>query len=361
MSEEKTEQPSDKKLRDARNDGETSKSTDLPFAAILLCAWMGFSLAGGRMAEQLRLLLLSGLDVKRAQGDLRVADALVEAATHGLILVLPVVFVAALAATGALVAQVGLQTSFKPLELKFDAINPASGLKRIFSVRSLIDLIKAVLKALLIGAVLYRTGMLLVPLMLGVAYQPVDGLAAVAWSVLCKVFGVSGVLYAIIGVADYGIQHWLFIRDHKMSKDEVKREHKDSEGDPHIKQERRKIGRENANAAPNEPVANANVVVVNPTHYAVALRYDPDEAGLPRVIAKGVDDDARVIREQAMQYGVPIVGNPPLARALFLVAVNDAVPEPLFDSVAAVLAWVENMQAPRDPAQDATPSTRGNP
>jgi len=361
MSEEKTEQPSDKKLRDARNDGETSKSTDLPFAAILLCAWMGFSLAGGRMAEQLRLLLLGGLDVKRAQGDLRVADALVEAATHGLILVLPVVFVAALAATGALVAQVGLQTSFKPLELKFDAINPASGLKRIFSVRSLIDLIKAVLKALLIGAVLYRTGMLLVPLMLGAAYQPVDGLAAVAWGVLCKVFGVSGVLYAIIGVADYGIQYWLFIRDHRMSKDDVKREHKDSEGDPHIKQERRKIGREIANAAPSEPVANANVVVVNPTHYAVALRYDPDEAGLPRVIAKGVDDDARVIREQAMQYGVPIVGNPPLARALFLVAVNDAVPEPLFDSVAAVLAWVENMQAPRDPAQDANPSTRGNP
>lgn len=103
MSEEKTEQPSDKKLRDARRDGETCKSTDLPFAAILLCAWLGFSVAGGRMAEQLRLLLLGGLDVKRAQ-DLRVADVLVEAATHGLILVLPVVFVAALAAIGALVA-----------------------------------------------------------------------------------------------------------------------------------------------------------------------------------------------------------------------------------------------------------------
>jgi len=268
------------------------------------------------------------------------------------------------AVVSAIASQAGLGSLSFNTKLwapKGNRINPASGLKRIFSVRSLIDLLKAVLKALLIGAVLYRTGMLLVPLMLGAAYQPVDGLAAVAWGVLCKVFGVSGVLYAIIGVADYGVQYWLFIRDHKMSKDEVKREHKDSEGDPHIKQERRKIGREIANAAPNEPVANANVVVVNPTHYAVALRYDPDEAGLPRVIAKGVDDDARVIREQAMQYGVPIVGNPPLARALFLVAVNDAVPEPLFDSVAAVLAWVENMQAPRDPAHDANPSPRGNP
>jgi type III secretion protein U len=357
MSDEKTEQPSNKKLRDARNDGETSKSTDLPFAAILLCAALGFSLAGGPMAEQLRQLLLSGLDVKRAQGDLRVADALVDAATHGLILVLPVVIVAGLAAAGALVAQVGLQTSFKPLELKFDAINPASGLKRIFSVRSLIDLLKTVLKALLIGAVLVRTGMLLVPLMLGVVYQPVGGLAGVAWDVLCKVFAVAGVLYAVIGVADYAIQHWLFIRDHKMSKDEVKRENKDSEGDPHIKNERRKLGRELATAPPNESVANANVVVVNPTHYAVALRYDPDEAGLPRVIAKGVDGDAKAIREQAVRWGVPIVGNPPLARALFHVPVNDAIPEALFDGVAAVLAWVEDMRAPRPagaPSHDVT-------
>ncbi len=346
MSEEKTEQPSDKKLRDARRDGETSKSTDLPFAAILLCASLGFSLAGPQMAEQLRQLMLAGLDVKRAQNDLRVADAFTEAATHALFLVLPIVAVAALAAVVSLAAQVGLQTSFKPLELKFDAINPVSGLKRIFSVRSLIDLLKTVLKALLIGAVLYRTVMLLIPLVIGVVYQPLTALDDIAWGVLCKVFGVAGVLYAIIGVADYGIQYWLFLRDHKMSKDEVKRENKDSEGDPHIKNERRKLSREFANSEPNEPVANANVVVVNPTHYAVALRYDPGETGLPRVIAKGVDGDARVIREQAMRFGVPIVGNPPLARALFLVAVNDAIPEPLFDSVAAVLAWVEDMRAP---------------
>lgn len=351
MSEEKTEEPSDKKLRDARLDGETSKSTDLPFAALLLCAAVGFSLAGPQMGEQLRQLMRAGLDVKRAQDDLRVADVLADAAMHGLILVLPIAAAAALAAIGALAAQVGLQTSFKPLELKFDAINPASGLKRIFSVRSLIDLLKAVLKALLIVAVLYRTIILLVPLMLGVVYQPLVALDDIAWGVLCKVFGVAGILYAIIGVLDYGIQHWLFLRDHKMSKDEVKREHKDSEGDPHIKNERRKLSREFATSEPQQPVANANVVIVNPTHYAVALRYVPGECGLPRVIAKGVDADARVIREQALRFGVPIVGNPPLARALFHVPIDEAIPELLFDPVAAVLAWVENIRAPRDASE----------
>jgi type III secretion protein U len=309
------------------------------------------------MAEQLRQLLLSGLDVKRAQDDLRVDDALIDAATHWLILVLPVVAVAGLAAAGALVAQVGLQTSFKPLELKFDAINPASGLKRIFSLRSLIDLLKTVLKALLIGAVLVRTGMLLVPLMLGVVYQPVGGLADVAWGVLCKLFAVAGVLYAIVGMGDYAIQHWLFIRDHKMSKDEVKRENKDSEGDPHIKNERRRLGREFATAPPNESVANANVVVVNPTHYAVAVRYAPDEYPLPVVIAKGMDEAALQMRRDAQSAGVPIVGHPPVARALYKVELDEPIPDELFEAVAAILRWVDSLALPRE--ADTAPSLSG--
>src|SRR5579859_570851 len=355
MSDEKTEQPTDKKLRDARRDGETVKSTDLPFAAILLAAAVGFGVGGPRMAEQLRLVLRSGLDVAHLQTpDAPLHDLLVEAGLHALMLIFPIALGAALVGIAAIAAQVGLQISLKPLEPKFDAINPASGLKRIFSVRSLIDLTKTVIKAAVITAVLWKTLVLLVPLMVGVVYEPIGSIDSIAWGTLCRVLGISGALYLVIGAADYGVQHWLFIRDHRMSKDEVKREHKNSEGDPHIKNERRKIAREAASSDRQQPIKNANVVVVNPTHYAVALRYDPSESGLPRVIAKGVDAEARVIREAATRHGIPIARNPPLARALYRVALDDAVPEPLFDAVAAVLAWVEGVGGRRG-GTEATP------
>ncbi|WP_310312197.1 type III secretion system export apparatus subunit SctU [Paraburkholderia terricola] len=355
MSDEKTEQPTDKKLRDARQDGETVKSTDLPFAAILLAAAVGFGVGGPRMAEQLRIVMRNGLDVAHLQTpDAPLHDLLAEAGLHALLLVFPIALGAALVGIAAIAAQVGLQISLKPLEPKFDAINPASGLKRIFSVRSLIDLAKTVIKAVVITAVLWKTLVLLVPLMVGVVYEPIGSIDSIAWGTVCRVLGISGALYLVIGAADYGVQHWLFIRDHRMSKDEVKRENKNSEGDPHIKGQRRKLAREFASSDQQQPVKNASVVVVNPTHYAVALRYVPAESGLPRVIAKGVDAEARVIREEAARRGIPIVGNPPLARALYRVALEDAIPEPLFDAVASVLAWVESIGGRRD-GTEATP------
>lgn len=355
MADEKTEEPTDKKLRDARRDGETVKSTDLPFAAILLVASVGFTVAGPHMAEQLHVLMRRSLDVGRMEAPgVKLHDLLVEAGTCALMLVLPIALATSITGMAALAAQVGLQISTKPLEPKFDAINPASGLKRIFSLRSLIDLAKTVIKAVVISAVLWKAIVLLMPLMIGVVYEPLDSIDGIAWGTLCKLLGIAGALYLVIGAADYGVQRWLFIRDHRMSKDEVKRENKNSEGDPHIKSERRKLARESASSAPQQPVKHANVVVVNPTHYAVALRYVPAECGLPRVIAKGVDAEARVIREEAARRGIPVIGNPPLARALYRVTLDDPIPEPLFDAVAAVLAWVENIGGRRSDAGATT-------
>ncbi|KVL13711.1 type III secretion system export apparatus subunit SctU [Burkholderia sp. MSMB1826] len=354
MAEEKTEEPTEKKLQDARRDGETVKSTDLPFAAILLVASIGFTVAGSHMAEQLKLVMQRGLDIARIKSpDMPLHDLLVEAGFRALTLVLPIAVAAAITGVAALASQVGLQVSTKPLEPKFDAINPGSGLKRIFSLRSLIDLAKTVVKAIVISAVMWKTIVLLIPSMLGVVYEPIDAIVDIAWGTLCKILAIAGTLYLVIGVIDYGVQRWLFIRDHRMTKDEVKREHKNSEGDPHIKGERRKLAREFASSGQQQPVKNASVVVVNPTHYAVALRYVPSECGLPYVIAKGVDAEARAIREQASRFGVPIVGNPPLARALYRVALDDSIPEPLFDAVAAVLAWVDNIGGRRGSAEAA--------
>jgi type III secretion protein U len=345
MSDEKTEEPTEKKLRDARQDGETVKSPDLSFAMLLLAASLGLSLAGPAMGEHLKALLQIALDVDASgmtSADLRRAMARI--GLQALLLSIPV-GVAVIAVAAAVASQVGFVLSFKPLEPKFNAINPASGLERMFSMRSFIDLIKMTIKAVVLAAALYKTLLGLMPLIVGVAYEPLPDLIEISWSALCRLFAVSGVLYLVLGVVDYGIQRWLFIRDHRMSKDEVKREFKNSEGDPQLKGKRKQVAREIVTENPDKAVAGARAVIVNPTHYAVAIRYEPAEYDVPRIVAKGVDADALEIRRMAERHGVPIVGNPPLARALYLVPLEDAIPESCFKAVAAVLAWVEDMQA----------------
>lgn len=359
MSDEKTEEPTDKKLRDARRDGETVKSPDLSFSLLLIAAALGLSFAGPAMGQHLRALLGvafdtrlwdgTGVDLRRAMGQIGI---------QALLLSIPV-FVAMVAAIVGVASQVGLALSFKPLEPKFNAINPASGLKRMFSVRSFIDLVKMMLKAVVLAAALYKTMMGLVPLIVGVAYEPVLDLIELSWGALCRLFAVGGVLYLVLGVADYAIQKWLFIRDHRMSKDEVKREHKDSEGDPQLKGKRKQVAKEIVEGNPQKALSTAQAVIVNPTHYAVAVRYMPDEYDLPRIVAKGVDADALEIRRMAERLGVPIIGNPPLARALYLVPLDAAIPESCFEAVAAVLAWVEDLAAAQrgdTPNASAAPS-----
>lgn len=347
MSDEKTEEPTDKKLRDARRDGETVKSPDLSFSLLLIAASLGLSFAGPAMGEHLRALLGVALDMQASSGtDTDLRRAMGRIGIQALLLSIPV-FVAVVASIVSVASQIGLAISFKPLEPKFNAINPASGLKRMFSLRSFIDLAKMLVKAAVLAAALYKTMIGLVPLIVGVAYEPVLDLIEISWSTLCRLFAVGGVLYLVLGVADYGIQKWLFIRDHRMSKEDVKREHKDSEGDPHLKGKRKQVAKEIVEGNPDKAVASAQAVIVNPTHYAVAVRYMPSEYDLPRIVAKGVDADALEIRRMAERHGVPIVGNPPLARALYLVPAGDAIPEACFKAVAAVLAWVEDMAAAR--------------
>lgn len=349
MSDEKTEAPTHKKLDDAKREGKSPKSTDLAAGALLIGAGAAMSGAAGFMGEHLRNLMHVALDVGRiASPRFDIGAFLIAVSIEAGWVLLPLLGVAIVLPAAALVAQTGFNVSFKSVELKLDAINPAAGIKKLFSLRSLLDLVKMVLKAAILVAVLIKLTMLLLPTTAALAYQSVADVVAVIWILLWRFIAAAGVLFLLIGAADYGLQYWLFIREHRMSKDEVKREFKESEGNPEIKSKRKSIAREIANG----PVANveqANAVVVNPTHYAVAIRYVAEEHGLPRVIAKGVDADALAIRERAEACGVPIVPAPPLARALYTVPLEQAVPEPLFEAVAEVLAWVAQLT----PAADA--------
>jgi type III secretion protein U len=244
--------------------------------------------------------------------------------------------------------QVGMHISFEPVMPKLDSVSPASGLKRIFSVRSLFELLKMVIKATIIGLVLWRTVLWVFPLMMRGVYDPLDQLAALLWFALMRLLGIGFVLYLVIGAGDYLIQRWTFLRSQRMSKDEVKQERRNSEGDPKIKSERKKRARELMRGTGVGPamIARSNALIVNPTHYAVALRYVPDEYPLPVVLAKGRDAEALRLRQAAMQYEVPIVANPPVARALHEIDINAPIPEHMFEVVAAILRWVDAIGAP---------------
>ncbi|MDG5977686.1 type III secretion system protein HrcU [Hydrogenophaga taeniospiralis CCUG 15921] len=341
MSGEKTEQPTKKKLDDARKKGQSPKSQDVNAAVSVVGLMVVLIVMAETVFDRLSQIMEQALQ----QGLLvRSNDALlalmVDTLKSAVGTVLPVVLASVALGALAAFAQVGVNISFDPVSPKFDKLNPAEGLKKLFSVRSFIDFLKMVVKAVALAAVLWVLIKGMVPLLVGATYFDPRGVGVMAWTTMIKLLAAGSVVFIVVGPVDFGLQLWLFKRDQKMSKDDVKREHKESEGDPQLKGQRKQLAHEIASSPPEKRVPGASVVVTNPTHYAVALRYEPGETALPIIVAKGMDAQAMRIRAIAEQAGVPIVGNPPLARALHKLNLDDPVPEELFESVAAVLRWV---------------------
>ncbi|WP_186182877.1 type III secretion system export apparatus subunit SctU [Burkholderia gladioli] len=351
MSDEKTEEPTDKKLRDARKDGQVSKSSDLADAISMTVA-IGFVMAAGaHLRDSMRQLVVSALDFVTTEHSIPdMFDRLYRFGGIALLAVVPLALAAAMAGLMGSAMQVGLQIALKPVMPNLNSLNPGEGLKKIFSIKTVIETAKMIVKAALIFAVMWVVIRGLFPLVSGSIYQPLPELSAMYWGILVKLMMIAAVIFVVVGAADVKLQKMLFMKQMKMSKDEVKREHKNDEGDPMIKGERKRIAREMANSPPPR-MARANVVVVNPTHYAVALRYAPDEHPLPVVIAKGMDEAAAAIRRAAAEAEVPIVGNPPVARALYKVGVDEPIPEVLFETIAAILRWVDSIGASREAQQ----------
>ncbi|HIC7208889.1 type III secretion system export apparatus subunit SctU [Burkholderia stabilis] len=350
MSDEKTEQPTDKKLEDARDDGEVSRSTDFSGALSMAGALVALIASVPLMRDGLHEIVTIPLSFVAQEHTLQtVDDNLLRIGAAALKMILPCVLAAALASVAGSIMQVGFRIATKPVTPNMEAVSPASGLKRIFSAKSLIDCVKMIVNAILIGWVMWQSIKWLFPLVVGSIYQPLAGLSLMFWDMLAKLAAISIGIFLLVGAIDVKLQRFLFIKKMKMSKDEVKREHKEQDGSPEIKRERRRIAREQATAPPQPRIGLANVLVVNPTHFAVAVRYAPDEHPLPLVIAKGMDENAAALRRAARDAGVPIIGNPPVARALYKVTLNHPVPEELFEAVAAILRWVDAIGASREP------------
>jgi flagellar biosynthetic protein FlhB len=253
------------------------------------------------------------------------------------------------------VGQSGLMLSGKSAMPDFSRINPISGFTRLFSLRTVVEMVKTIFKMAVVGWLLYRTYLDSFPLFLSLVGADLAGALKLFMSTAFSTCMTVGCAFLVLAVLDYGYQRWEFLRGAKMTKQEIKEEYKQSEGSPEIRAAIRRRQRRMAMSRMMQNVPTADVVVTNPTHFAVALRYRGDEMGAPKVIAKGQDLIAQRIKQIAWEHNVPVVENKPLARALYAsVDVDQEIPYDLFQAVAGVLAYIYSLKR-----RQARPTTVG--
>ena len=346
---EKSERPTEKRLRDARREGQVAKSQDLTSALALLAAVAVLWLGGGHTAARLSEAMRSGITGAFAfEGDLDRAAALsvltggTQAMAAALLPLFVALFVVA-ALSGYL--QVGSIFAFESIKPKMEKLNPAESFKeKFFKGRSYVELLKTLLKMAVVGFVILAALWSSLRDIAMLVRQPPPAVAAFTLSLLASIGLKVGLALVVLGAGDYFLQRFLFLKEMKMSKQEVKEEWKESEGDPLLKGMRRQIHRDILMQSMIAAVRGADVVVANPTHVAVALRYDREEMGAPVVVAKGAELIAAKIRETANEAGVPIMRDVPLARTLYELELDSEIPEELFEAVAVVLRWVYSMK-----------------
>lgn len=345
MSGEKTEKPTDKRLRDARKKGQVSKSHDLTSALMLISAVLIFWLSGTVTATVLLKAMRGGIETAGSfTGTLtreRAGDVLYQAVLDfGLALAPLFVFLF----FGAILfnyIQVGGLFAFEGVKPDLNKLNPAEGFKQKFlKSRAYLELGKTVLKSIITFVVVAWILYAEIPNIVLLSEQPVGAVTAYTFTLILRIGFYVGLLFLGLAIGDFFLQRFLFVNQMKMSKQEVKQEYKESEGDPLIKWMRRSMHREILAQSSVAAVKTADVVVVNPTHVAVALKYDRGAMGAPTVVAKGADLLAKQIREIAKKADVPMMRDIPLARALYEIDLDAEIPEELFETVAEVLRWV---------------------
>ncbi len=346
---EKTEKATPKKLRDARKKGQVAKSQDFPsaftfvvsIAAILFSAGYLFKMLAGYMINTFRSIG-GNIDLAhRAGGYLRESlDVILNAS-------LPICIITA--AVGVIVSFLIVGPVFSGEVLKPDPkrLNPVTNLKNIFKVRTLVELIKSVLKIvgalLLIYSVVYNS----VPSIIATAAMPVIGSAEVFSDFLFKVIVRVGIFFLVIAFLDLAFQRHNFQKEMKMEKFEVKQEYKDTEGDPHMKSRRRQVAQEMAYQEGPTSARRARAIITNPIHIAVAIEYNEEKEPAPRVLTMGQGTIADLIIKYGIEGHVPVMRNVILAQMLFEKGkIGDYIPEETFQAVAEILQWLKGLEGP---------------
>ena len=345
---EKTEPPSQKRQDEAREQGNVPRSRELATCSVLLATGCALWMLGGKLIAQLGSLLGNSLVFEREQAyDMnllvtRAASLLVDV----LLAFAPVAGVLMLVAIGAPLLIGGWNFSTKAFMPSFDKINPVAGLTRMVSMHSLVELGKALGKTVLVGYVAWVVVRGRQDAVMALALEPLNAGSAHLGRLLLECFMLIVAALVAIAAVDVPYQLWHHASKLKMTREELRQEAKESEGNPEIKAKIRATQREMARRRMMTEIPTADVVITNPTHYAVALKYTEGKMGAPRVVAKGADEVAAKIRELAAEHHVPLLEAPPLARALFRHAeLGDEIPETLYTAVAEVLAYVFQLKA----------------
>ncbi|MBQ6887501.1 MAG: flagellar biosynthesis protein FlhB [Lachnospiraceae bacterium] len=353
MGGEKTEPATPKKLSDARNKGQVAKSREVANGLGMLALFLVLKFWVGSMGTKF-LHLFSGVynkipeTVKMYGGQVPANDILIilqDAVMRLMILVAPVFLVGFLVAFLSDYVQVKWKITTEPLKPKFSKLNPVNGMKRIFSIQSLVELIKSVAKIILVTYVAYSY-LINEKENIFILYDiPLMQAIQLCGELVIELGIRISLVYMIIAVLDFAYQKYKFNKDMKMTKQEVKEEYKQSEGDPQVKGKIKQKMREASMRRMMQDLPKADVVITNPTHYAVAIKYDPDQYDAPIVLAKGEDYLAQKIKEKARENNIEIVENKPLARMLYAnVEVGQAIPPELYQAVAEVLAFVYRLK-----------------
>ncbi|WP_445613955.1 flagellar biosynthesis protein FlhB [Geobacillus sp. YF-1] len=344
---EKTEKATPRKRQEVRDKGQVAKSADLVAAAVLLGALLALFLAGGYERDGLLRLFARAL-TDYATTPLTI-DSLhllfLDWLRHGALLLAPIFAAAVFAAWLANFLQVGALFTVEPLKMDWNRLNPVQGVKRLVSLRAVVEMVKSVLKAGVIGAVVFAVLLAEKSKLLALVAQPVAGALAEIGSLTVKMGLYAAVALLFLSLFDYLYQRFEFEKNIRMSKQDIKDEYKKTEGDPLIKSRIKQKQREMAMRRMMQEVPKADVVITNPTHYAVALQYEDGKMEAPVVVAKGADYMALKIKEVAKAHGVVTVENRPLAQALYRqTEVGDMIPEAFFQAVAEILAYVYRLK-----------------
>jgi flagellar biosynthetic protein FlhB len=364
---EKTEQPSQQRLDKAREEGQVARSRELTTFILLLAGGAGLWFMGSAITQKLVKVLHDGLtlDKRLAYDSAQLMPHLHALSADALLALMPFLILLMFAAALSPLLLNGWLFTMQPLQPKFSKMNPIAGIGRMFSTNSLVELLKAIAKALLVGGVgawaIWHNKddvMLLMTQPLAVA---IPQLGHLMWGSFIAIMG--GML--LIAAVDVPFQLHEYNKKLMMTKEEVRQEAKETEGNPEVKGRIRKLQREMAQSRMMSEIPTADVVVTNPTHFSVALRYSETGMRAPVVVAKGTQLTAARIREIASEHGIPIMEAPPLARALYKhTEIGETIPEALYTAVAEVLAYIyqlrryrtEGGEVPREPEDIPVPA-----
>ncbi len=348
QGQEKTEAPTEKKRRESREEGQVAFSKELPSAALLAGILLTLIATSPLILDAFREMTTQ-IFREMSKADELSIDSLYDLSGEIFSTLLPAFapFAAIIVLVGILasVLQVGVQITLKAIAPKFNKISPLTGLKRLFSTQSLADFLKSMAKLIIVGIVGYITYMDKITELNGLSVATPEAILEYNFTVVAEVSGKIVLALVAIAIFDYLYQRWHHEKQLMMTKQEVKEETKQTEGDPQLKARIRQIQREMSNARMMQEVPKADALIVNPTHFSVAILYDRDVMEAPEVTAKGTDHMALRMRTVARENSVPILERPELARDLYAnVEIGETIPERFYKAIAEILAFVYRLR-----------------